>query len=125
MGSGTGISCRSWLTVCLAMQYGAGVSKVIECNKSIVGRVIGKGGDTIKTLQRNFGANIQIDQSTDPMKITIAGQPGSVEAAAAAVKEIVEGGNPYLGGPGGPQAFGQGGAFLPRPLSPAKCDNAL
>jgi far upstream element-binding protein len=88
------------------VQYGAGVSKVIECNKAIVGRVIGKGGDTIKTLQRNFGANIQIDQTTDPMKITIAGQPSAVEAAAAAVKEIVEGGNPYLGGPGGQQPYG-------------------
>ena len=91
------------------MQYGAGISKVIDCNKSIVGRVIGKGGETIKTMQKHFGANIQIDQQTDPMKITVSGQPAAVEAAAAAVQEIVNGGNPYLGGPsGGPQGFGGG-----------------
>lgn len=91
-----------------ALQYGAGISKTIDCPKSIVGRVIGKGGETIKTLQKNFGANIQIDQQSDPMKITVAGQPHAVEAAAAAVQEIVNGGNPYLGGPGGPQGYGQG-----------------
>ena len=90
------------------LQYGAGISKVIDCNKSIVGRVIGKGGETIKTMQKHFGANIQIDQQTEPMKITVSGQPAAVEAAAAAVQEIVNGGNPYLGGPGGGQGFGGG-----------------
>lgn len=88
---------------------------MIDCNKSIVGRVIGKGGETIKTLQKNFGANIQIDQQTEPMKITVSGQPHAVEAAAAAVQEIVNGGNPYLGGPGGGQGFGGGQLFLPLP----------
>ena len=81
---------------------------MIDCSKSIVGRVIGKGGETIKTMQKHFGANIQIDQQTDPMKITVSGQPAAVEAAAAAVQEIVNGGNPYLGGPGGPQGYGGG-----------------
>lgn len=82
-------------------QYGAGIQKELACPKGMVGRVIGKGGETIKALQKNFGANIQIDQSTDPMRITIAGQPPAVEACAAAVQEIVNGGNPYLGPPGG------------------------
>jgi far upstream element-binding protein len=72
----------------------------------MVGRVIGKGGETIKALQKNFGANIQIDQSMDPMKVTIAGQPGAVESAAAAVQEIVNGGNPYLGPAQGASAYG-------------------
>ena len=82
-------------------QYGAGIQKELACPKGMVGRVIGKGGETIKALQKNFGANIQIDQSSDPMRITIAGQPPAVEACAAAVQEIVNGGNPYLGPPGG------------------------
>ena len=28
----------------------------------MVGRVIGRGGDTVKLLQRAYGVNIQIDQ---------------------------------------------------------------
>ncbi len=86
------------ISVCLVgLQYGAGVTREVQCPKGMVGRVIGKGGETIKALQKNFGANIQIDQTTDPMKITIAGQPPAVESAAAAVTEIINGGNPYLG----------------------------
>ncbi|CAL8463502.1 g3036 [Coccomyxa elongata] len=81
----------------IIQKYGAGVTHEVQCPKGMVGRVIGKGGETIKALQKNFGANIQIDQTTDPMKITIAGQPAAVTSAAAAVTEIINGGNPYLG----------------------------
>lgn len=88
------------------VQYGAGVTKEIICPKNMVGRVIGKGGETIKALQKNFGCNIQIDQTIDPMKITVAGQPTPVESAAAAVTEIINGGNPYLGPPGGGGGYG-------------------
>ena len=98
-------------------QYGAGVSKVIDCPKSIVGRVIGKGGETIKMMQKNFGANIQIDQSQEPMKITVAGQPQAVEAAAAAVTEIINGGNPFLGPPGAGGAYGGEHTTSPAPKS--------
>lgn len=103
-------------------QYGAGIQKEIPCPKGMVGRVIGKGGETIKALQKNFGANIQIDQTTDPMKITIAGQPPAVEACGAAVQEIVNGGNPYLGPAGG--AGGYGEAPPPPPLRTCCCPAA-
>lgn len=33
---------------------------VVECPKSMVGRVIGKGGETIKALQQYTGAMIQV-----------------------------------------------------------------
>lgn len=33
------------------VQFGAGISRVVECPKGMVGRVIGKGGETIKALQ--------------------------------------------------------------------------
>lgn len=91
------------------LQYSAGINRTLDCPKSIVGRVIGKGGDTIKQMQRTFGANIQIDQQQDPMKITIAGPAQAVDAAASAIREIINGGNPYLGGPGGGGFGGQGG----------------
>ena len=64
----------------------------------MVGRVIGKGGETIKSMQREFQSNIQIDQSQLPMKITISGQPAAVERTFQVVSEIVQGGNPYIGG---------------------------
>ncbi|KAK9917735.1 hypothetical protein WJX75_007636 [Coccomyxa subellipsoidea] len=91
----------------IIQKYGAGVTREVQCPKGMVGRVIGKGGETIKALQKNFGANIQIDQTSDPMKITIAGQPAAVDQAANAVTEIINGGNPYLGPVGG---AGYGGA---------------
>lgn len=78
--------------------------------------MIGKGGETIKQMQRFFGANIQIDQQEDPMKITIAGPAPAVEGAASAVREIINGGNPYLGGPGGPGGMGGPGGFNGGPL---------
>ena len=93
-------------------QYGAGITREVACPKSMVGRVIGKGGETIKALQKNFGANIQIDQSTEPMKVTVSGQPQAVELALSAVQEIINGGSPYLG-PGS----GGFGACLACPVS--------
>ena len=77
------------------LQFGAGVSRVLECPKGMVGRVIGKGGETIKALQKQFSCNIQIEQNSDPMTITIAGQPHTVDPCAAAVQEIIAGGNPF------------------------------
>lgn len=80
------------------MQYGAGVTRNLDCPKEMVGRVIGKGGETIKAMQREFQANIQIDQTSLPMRITISGQPASVDRAFGVVADIVAGGNPYIGG---------------------------
>ena len=94
------------LNLVLLIQYGAGVTRNLDCPKEMVGRVIGKGGETIKAMQREFQANIQIDQTSLPMKITISGQPASVERAYAVVAEIVAGGNPYIGG-----SVGHAGAF--------------
>lgn len=97
-------------------QYGAGITREVACPKSMVGRVIGKGGETIKALQKNFGANIQIDQSTEPMKVTVSGQPQAVDLALGAVQEIINGGSPYLGpGSGG---FGAPAAWPASDTSP-------
>jgi len=64
---------------------------VVECPKSMVGRVIGKGGETIKALQQYTGAMIQIDQSTDPTRVTIAGSAQSLQLAVSMVSDIVRG----------------------------------
>ncbi len=58
-------------------------SSTINCPKSMVGRVIGKGGETIKALQQFTGAMIQIDQSQDPTRVTVAGDTHSVKMASS------------------------------------------
>ncbi len=46
---------------------GGEVSRQMECPSSIVGRIIGRGGETIRGLQNGSGAHINIDQvSTHP-----------------------------------------------------------
>ena len=67
----------------------------------------------LSVAQRTYQCNIQIDQTGDPMRITVAGQPGTIDAAASAVTEIINGGNPF--GMGGPASLG--GAFGCRVLS--------
>ncbi|BDA41240.1 hypothetical protein COCOBI_02-0200 [Coccomyxa sp. Obi] len=66
-------------------------SMSIYCPKNMVGRVIGKGGETIKALQQYTGAMIQIDQSQDPTRVTIVGKRQSLYTASSMVKDIVEG----------------------------------
>ncbi|GMH41756.1 hypothetical protein BSKO_09666 [Bryopsis sp. KO-2023] len=63
----------------------------VDCPKSMVGRVIGKNGETIRALQNYSGALIQIDQTVDPMKVTISGTPESLSLAVSMVSDIVNG----------------------------------
>lgn len=59
---------------------------VVACPRNMVGRVIGKGGETIKALQQYTGAIIQIDQSQDPTRVTIAGDVDSLKLAVSMIK---------------------------------------
>lgn len=65
----------------------------VRCPKEMVGRVIGRGGETVKGLQATTGARIQIDQTSTPCVVTITGNPRCVEAAARAVADVVRGGS--------------------------------
>lgn len=42
------------------LQHSVGVNLTVSCPKTMVGRVIGKGGDTIKGLQRKYHTSIQV-----------------------------------------------------------------
>lgn len=66
-------------------------STVVECPKSMVGRVIGKGGETIKALQQYTGAIIQVDQSREPTRVTISGSTRALSLASSMVQDIVAG----------------------------------
>jgi len=102
-------------------------AEVVLCPRTMIGRVIGKNGETIKALQARgppkhglrlvraltgrspevktawnpsptslawparaaqafTGAMIQIDQSTDPTKVTVAGEAHSLQTAVDMVK---------------------------------------
>lgn len=63
----------------------------IECSKGMVGRVIGKNGDTIKALQNYTGSLIQVNQVDDPCQITISGTQQSLALAMSMVADIVRG----------------------------------
>lgn len=63
----------------------------IECPKSMVGRVIGKNGETIKALQTYTGSLIQVNQVDNPCQITISGNPQSLSLAVSMVADIVKG----------------------------------
>lgn len=99
------------------MQYGLGTTRTMDCPKQMVGRVIGKGGETIKQLQRNTGANIQIDQSVNPCKITATGSTQCVQNAVRVIQEIISEESFGGGGPGG--AYGRGGGTLSLSTPPA------
>jgi len=69
-------------------------SHVMECTKSVVGRIIGSRGETINQLQSKSGARIQINQSVPegtPCKIEITGNPQSVALASHLVQEVING----------------------------------
>ena len=76
----------------------ATASRVVECPKSMVGRVIGKGGETIKKIQASTRAVVQIQQENDPCLITISGSHPAVESASSIVEEIARGGAPLRAG---------------------------
>ena len=75
-----------------AAHPGAIVIKV-ECPKESVGRVIGRGGETIKGIQLATGARAQIDQTCTPCLVIISGDPQYVKVCQQVVVEIINGGS--------------------------------
>ncbi|XP_058786079.1 uncharacterized protein LOC131660779 [Vicia villosa] len=76
-----------------AGSYGGGSSKKIEIPNGRVGVLIGKGGETIKYLQMQSGAKIQVtrDMDADPNSTTrMVELMGTSEAVASAEKLINE-----------------------------------
>jgi outer membrane biosynthesis protein TonB len=69
----------------------ASKSLTLTCPRSMVGRVIGKSGETVNALQRYTGTSIQIDQSTDPTKMTIYGNDEELHMAVSMVSDIIQG----------------------------------
>lgn len=83
---------------------------------SLVGRVIGKGGDTIQRLQRESGARIDVNtNSGDPCPVRITGSRDAVSRARYMLHEVLERGGVTMGGPPPPAWGPPVGAWPPPP----------
>ncbi|KAH9254528.1 hypothetical protein BASA81_007470 [Batrachochytrium salamandrivorans] len=64
--------------------------EVVMVSATKVGLVIGRGGETIKSIQNEYGVNLKVDPNTDAngeRRVAIYGQPDSVARAKEAVYE--------------------------------------
>ena len=72
-----------------------GLSKKIEIPNGRVGVIIGKGGETIKYLQLQSGAKIQVtrDMDADPHSLTrgveLMGTPDQISKAEQLIKDVL------------------------------------
>jgi far upstream element-binding protein len=82
------------------------------------GGIIGKGGSTIKDLERRFSVKITIPQTAEPgfppmRMVLVAGSPQDAENARGAIQGILDG---YGGGQrGGGYGGGGMGGGMPNP----------
>ncbi len=70
------------------------VQRSVECPPGIVGRIIGRGGETIRALQQASQAYIVVDQNFPeghPRKVNISGRADAVERASRMVTELIQG----------------------------------
>lgn len=82
------------------MQYGGGgggggeMKQTIDVPKSVVGKIIGKGGETITTIQRKSGSKVTVDQSVPegmPCKVMMSGSAQGLAIASQLINEIMMG----------------------------------
>lgn len=64
----------------------------LESAKAYVGRLIGRGGETINLIQSRSGARVQIEQNVPegaPCRVNITGNPQNVAIAAQIIQDII------------------------------------
>lgn len=70
---------------------GSQIEDFVDVPQYLVGRVIGKGGETIQRLQKESGARIDVDtKSGDPCSARIQGSRDAVMRARYALAEVME-----------------------------------
>jgi far upstream element-binding protein len=77
----------------------------------VIGRIIGRGGETIKNIQKMSNATLQIDQTEDPCKISLSGKQPAIDQAKVYINEIMNGGDPFAPNPYGGGGYGAGGGY--------------
>lgn len=79
--------------VAVSAKTGVDTSEIVERNISVeessIGRIIGRGGSSLKAMEDRFGVGIDIDdKSSSTPKITVCGRADSVEDCLRAIEEI-------------------------------------
>jgi len=94
--------------------------QTMDLPQRAVGRVIGRGGETIRNIQTQTGAHISIDQNMPdgaPRKLQCSGTPDQIQKALAMVNEILtEAGD--LGPPSGGGGMGRPMPGMPPMMMP-------
>eukprot|EP01039_Chlorochromonas_danica_P005603 gene5603-6169_t len=81
-------------TAMSAMNLSGEVTQMMDVPKSSVGKILGKGGDTIQLIQRRSGCRVTVDQNVPdgmPCKVSILGTQHNSGLAASLIQEIVAG----------------------------------
>lgn len=71
------------------------LAHTMECPKQVVGKLIGRGGETIQLIQQKSGCKVQIDQQVPeghPCKINMSGNTQAIQNAIQIVQEIMTNG---------------------------------
>jgi far upstream element-binding protein len=63
-------------------------SETVECPASAIGAVIGKGGETIRSIQESSGARINVER--DPPSVKLIGSKETVTKARGLVEEVLK-----------------------------------
>ena len=69
-------------------------SRTVDCPQGIVGRIIGRGGETIRALQQASQAHIVVDQNFpdgQPRKVIVSGRADAVDRAEKMIRELITG----------------------------------
>ncbi|UPR01220.1 hypothetical protein HOP50_06g45410 [Chloropicon primus] len=64
------------------------VVETLDCPRHCVGAIIGKGGTTVRKIEKDTGARVDIRQDCDPCQVHISGDRESVDKALEAVKDL-------------------------------------
>mmetsp|Transcript_107 Transcript_107/g.179 ORF Transcript_107/g.179 Transcript_107/m.179 type:complete len:540 (-) Transcript_107:569-2188(-) len=96
-GGGAGVYGGGMMGSAPHMQYGGAsgeMKQTIDVPKSVVGKIIGKGGETITTIQRKSGSKVTVDQSVPegmPCKVMMSGSAQGLAIASQLINEIMMG----------------------------------
>jgi KH domain len=75
---------------------GGGDELVFNIDNAVVGVVIGRGGENIQRIQRDFNISIQITKAQDlppgstTRPVTLKGEPGAIAAAKAEIDNMLD-----------------------------------
>ena len=78
----------------LCADDGADHTEEVQCPQGIVGRIIGRGGETIRALQQASQAHIVVDQNFpegQPRKVIVTGRQDGVMRATKMIQELING----------------------------------